>query len=425
LKTLDIYPIIYYNVKNINESWDSMSIIPHCFSHESETYITIPALKTFLRESDYDQSLPNIRQDLFEAVEAYGAASDSNKERVLQWLDTVLREGITELHINTLDFDMETQTKLQSGSVSRIVSGLVQDLGHSHICGQSYREEFSLVSCIENTDGSGRIISFCLSKYVYALSSKKTAYRLIYPVFIDLDIDQQIIIARGKPKSNIYKYTPEPFDIVINSSTTIDRELRDAIKFVERLIKIKLSALGNHDTYKNQLYKLLVQYTTTPTEIQRLIDQKGAAMQDMCKLLKEDICRLPDSYDNDVQWDVSNLIEKYFSISYPNKGIFTEGKEAYPLKLTATDEEDSKVEQTAAYEDPLQSKAIFFDNKKMLQKSGVCDGVTFCFTRILPLYYNKIFKVVMMVRPTFFMVKFPEFTVEEDIQNVLSALFNA
>ena len=139
----------------------------------------------------------------------------------------------------------------------------------------------------------------------------------------------------------------------------------------------------------------------------------------MVDLLMKDICNLPNGYKEDVESNMLNMVEKYFSISYPDKKIFTRDRDAYPLKLNATDEEDSKVEQTAALETPLQSKAIFFDNKKMLQKSQSCDGVSFMFNRINTLYCTRQFKVKIVIYKDFCTLKFTEYTMEEDIIHVL------
>ena len=118
-----------------------------------------------------------------------------------------------------------------------------------------------------------------------------------------------------------------------------------------------------------------------------------------------------------------NLIEKYFSITYPNKEIFTTGRTAYPLRIAATDEEESKVDQRSAKEDPLQSKAVFFDNKKMIQKSQKCDGIIFMFERKLEL--DKYFKVRFIIKKDYCLIKFTEYTEEVNIQNVLLLFINA
>lgn len=257
------------------------------------------------------------------------------------------------------------------------------------------------------------------------LDSGRCVFTLAIFVIITLDGHLHMLIARGKPKSNIYQYTESAFNLEVNNATSIDREIPNALTCIEKIINTTFTVSKHSTNYRAQLYKLLMQYTITPIEIQTLIDKNLGTIHEISRVLKDEICMLSDAYDTDVLWDMNNLTEKYFSISYPDKSIFTKGREAYPLRLVATDEEESKVEQIAGYEEPLQSKAIFFDNKKMLQKSEVCDGITFCYTRINPLYFGKTFKVVMIAKPRYFMVKFPEFTVEEDIQHVLSDLFDA
>lgn len=167
---------------------------------------------------------------------------------------------------------------------------------------------------------------------------------------------------------------------------------------------------------------MLERYTQTPNEIIELINQKTAEINGIVDSVMHQICNLRRAYEDDVRSNVLNMVEKYFSISYPDKQIFIKDREAYPLKLNATDEEDSKVEQTAALEEPLQSKAIFFDNKKMLQKSQACDGVTFMFARINTMYCSKQFKVKIVVNKDYCILKFTEYTMEEDIIHVLFSL---
>ena len=171
--------------------------------------------------------------------------------------------------------------------------------------------------------------------------------------------------------------------------------------------------------FKRQLYLMLEKYTQTPKEILELMSGKTTETDELVDSLMKNICNLPNNYREDVKSSILNMIEKYFSISYPDKKIFTKDRDAYPLKLNATDEEDSTVEQTAALENPLQSKAIFFDNKKMLQKSQSCDGASFMFNRRNSLYCSKQFKVRVVIEKDYCTLKFTEYTMEEDIIYVL------
>lgn len=72
---------------------------------------------------------------------------------------------------------------------------------------------------------------------------------------------------------------------------------------------------------------------------------------------------------------------------------------------------------------PLQAKALFFDNKKMMQKNQICDGVVFKFRRKSKKYYEDEFKVKITVKNNCCHMKFFEYTEEVDIQNVLHFLY--
>jgi hypothetical protein len=130
---------------------------------------------------------------------------------------------------------------------------------------------------------------------------------------------------------------------------------------------------------------------------------------------------------SDILEDINNIVEKYLSINWSDKNIFIQDRSAYPIKLSATDEEESKVEQSAAVAEPLQTKALFFDNKKMLYKSEMCDGVVLQWKRINSKYFpTDSFKVKISVNAKGACIfKFSEYTSQEDIENVVFSLIRA
>ncbi len=217
----------------------------------------------------------------------------------------------------------------------------------------------------------------------------------------------------------------ENFEINSADSTKAEKEMNEAISIVCNWFDIKtLSSTSAGKKFKTNLYHMLNKYTQTPSEIKELMDSKKEEVEKIVDIIMNDICKLPNRYKSDVQSSILNMVEKYFSISFPNKSIFTKERDAYPLKLNATDNEDSKVEQTAALEEPLQSKAIFFDNKKMLQQSESCDGITFIVNRKNTLYCSKKFRVKILIKSDHCTIKFTEYTMEEDIINVLFSLID-
>lgn len=120
---------------------------------------------------------------------------------------------------------------------------------------------------------------------------------------------------------------------------------------------------------KHKLYNMMKKYIETPKEIQDKIDLNREKINNISKIIQQQICNVDESYEKDILLDVQNLVEKYIAISQPDKQIFTKDKEAYPVMLAAKDEEESFVKQEAALKEPLQMKAVFYDNKKMIIKN--------------------------------------------------------
>lgn len=400
-----------------------MFSIPHTFANEDESYITIPALKRFAKEKRNDDLKTTVdRPQLIEDIENYANQSGEKEEIVLDWLDQVLVEGIKEVQIKYLDDTFPLDLLSDDAYVDGILTPVLVDNNNRHLCGH-YTEALRLYryEIISESD-QGRRIQFYLGKLLCTFDKKKGSATTMYPIFVEIFIDKGLIVARAKSKSGMYKYM-DSFVLEAATSTTAEKQMDNAIKYVCGLLSLETAShFESSERFKKQLYLMLERYTQTPQEIIDLMNAKTTEVNEMVDAMMNNICILPEAYRDDVQSNVLNMVEKYFSISYPDKKIFTRNRDAYPLKLNATDEEDSRVEQTAAMEDPLQSKAIFFDNKKMLQKSQSCDGVSFMFNRINTLYCTKQFRVKIMVFKDYCTLKFTEYTMEEDIIHVLFSL---
>lgn len=401
-----------------------MFSVPYTFANEDESYITMPALKRFAKEKKKEDLKTTVdRPQLIQDIENYANQSLEKEEEVLDWLDQVLVEGIKDVQVKLIDDESFTTSFIsQDEFVEKILNPLIVDQTNKHL-NKGYTEELSVFRYdITNETVFGRRIRLYMGKLLCTFDKKHGAAKVPYPIAVDVYCDAGIIVARAKSKSGLYKYV-ENFVLEAAIPTKSEKETATAIKWVAE--KLQLNTKKSYEAemvFKSCLYNMLERYTKTPNEIVDLIEGKKAEINSVVDTVMNQICNLRTAYKEDVESNVLNMVEKYFSISYPDKQIFIKDREAYPLKLNATDEEDSKVEQTVAMEEPLQSKAIFFDNKKMLQKSRACDGVTFMFARLNTRYCSKQFKVKIVVNKDYCMLKFTEYTMEEDIVHVLFSL---
>lgn len=403
-----------------------MFSIPYTFASEDESYITIPALRRFAKEKREENfRISADRPQLIDDIEKYANQSEEKKEEVLDWLDKVLVEGIKEIQIKYLDDTFPVDLLSDDAYIEGILSSKLADNSNQHLC-QAYTEELRLYRYeIETDNNLGRRIKIYFGKLLCTYDRDRGSAIIPYPVFVELFLDKGIIVARAKSKSGLYKYMTS-FVLEAAVPTKAEKQMADAIKSVCNWFALEIASRPAASAFfKKKLYFMLEKYTKTPKEIKNLIETKEVEIDNMVELLMKNICCLPENYREDVKSNVLNMVEKYFSISYKDKKIFTRERDAYPLKLNATDEEDSKVEQTAALEEPLQSKGIFFDNKKMLQKSKSCDGVSFMFNRMNTLYCTRSFKVKIVIINDFCTLKFTEYTMEEDIIHVLFSFIGA
>ncbi|MBQ2611351.1 hypothetical protein IJF81_03055, partial [bacterium] len=243
-----------------------------------------------------------------------------------------------------------------------------------------------------------------------------------FPVIAEYYIENSWLLIKVKPRSNIYQYTGKDFNIDTAISTTIEKQVKEVQEKVSDLLNFSHDDYSKEEILKNRLFELLKLYTNTPEEIQAVLDNQEEMIEEMSQQIK-DLCNLNDSQKGDVHDDIQNIVEKYLSIIWKDKEIFIKDREAYPIKLNATDDEASRVEQVAGFAQPLQTKAVFFDNKKMLYKSKKCDNIELKWKRKNRKYFSESFLVNISVNSRgVCILKFREYVVQEDIENVLSKI---
>lgn len=400
-----------------------MFVLPDTFREDKENYIVVNTLKKFVKgRPEIKCKLTDSRQKLLSSVIEYADSSKIAEEDVLAWVDAIIKEGIKDLYIKALT-DASCESLKDTQSVYEKLKPILNNVGVNHICNNAYTDELRLVRMqVENEQELVYTFYLCQSVYVY--DGKSEAKVRWYPVCVELYPEKGLIIGRGKPRQNMFLYSKGEFDANTFQKTNADTKITKAMQYIMEVLQIQCKNVYEiAGKFKKCLYNLLEKYTATPPEIEKLMDDNSDKICNMIDIISKQICLRANA--EDIKSDILNLVEKYFSISYEDKSIFTKGREAYPLRIAATDEEESTVDQRSGLEHPLQSKAIFFDNKKMLQKNRMCDGITFKFKRKSTRYFGEEFQVKISAKNNLCYMKFSEYTEEVDIQNVLRLFINS
>lgn len=410
-----------------------MLTIPATYYNNNEDYITLTAIRSFMRnhpEGKFKVSLP--REELLDSIIDFGNQNDSNSETVLNWIDAVLQEGIKDIYLQYAPISEEMQLLFtsKSGIENYLDTYRNKTLNH-HVCMNTYGQQYILVSALYIENSKRITFVYCRKLHVHD-KKNRTTKEIDYPVIADYFLDSAWLLIRAKPRSNLYIFNPDGFDIEEAESTTTEKEIRLVSSLVGKILQVqKESKSFISAQLKNKIFNLLHAYSNTPTEIAKVMEEKKSEIQDIANNIQTlctvpNYCNISQSMAKDIKEDISNIIEKYLSINWKDKNIFIKDRMAYPVKLSATDEEESKVEQSAALEDPLQTKALFFDNKKMLYKSKQCDGVVFQWKRKNPEnFLRDSFAVRIFVNQKGHCVfKFSEYTAKEDIENVVFSIIN-
>lgn len=215
-----------------------------------------------------------------------------------------------------------------------------------------------------------------------------------------------------------------PYEERVGDKITTENLADEVMRFLKNKINFQEEAFDVcKDNFYKSYYKLLAAQTQTPKVIVDKIQSKADQAKTFVEKIFADLNLNSKDYFEKANGDLLIWLEKFISLSELDKSIFTEDRDGYPIKLIATDCEDTRVEETSAKLEPLQMKESYFDHKKILQREKLCDGISMAFKRQDTTYYGNVpFLAIMYYKKGFGVVKFPEYVEEGDIQNVLSRI---
>lgn len=397
--------------------------IPGTYRLDDSDYITIPVMKKFCFENDL--RVTGNRMDFIQQIEEFANRNQDNEAKVILWLEEVLKMGIKTCIITKINPINNTQT---DNDIEEKINAAFPSFKQKNIINCQPEKETKLYKYELEKDENGDVVR---ASFYYIISLVKvinnysdTGKTISYPVYIDIDLKNGFCISRAKSSSGLFKVGQEQNKIETSNATSSEKLMKFcATKILNVIEWVPEDVQITKNTFKKVIFKILDSYTKTP----RLIQNKIDGVQEECKIFAEDIFRKVGidlngkSNKDDVLYDLKIFVEKYISITYPDKSIFMEDRKAYPVKFLAQDNEFTKIQEHTSGDDPLQSKKAFFDSKKVVYTNKKCDQITLCQEREAKKYYtDKYFTVSLSLVNGSCMVKFMCFVEEGDIEDVLS-----
>ncbi len=387
-------------------------MIPECWANENENYITNPVLAEFCTNNGIKTQYT--RMDLLNAINEYAQENDENKAKVEDWLEVVLKQGMKNILFRKIEFETKPDDDILRKSFTECKNRKL----YSNITeGNSLN--------LQSMKIRNNKIEFVFTIFIIE-EKKDVKSRIVYPIFIDIDLNKKLIFGRAKSKTNIHTVSSENIDeIGLNTST--DNLIIDAVEYVEKKLNAnKIDKEEYIESVKKSIYNILEKYTFTPEAIENKITEMDEYINSFINTTL-DMLEINDPINfNKAKEDMKIFIEKYISINIKDKNIFINDREAYPYKLIATDSEMTKVEETTTSYEPLQCKEKFFDNKKSIKYEGTCDGIFLVYARKQKgNFSSNTFRAKISVKRKFCCVRFEAYVIEEDIDNVLSNIINS
>lgn len=400
-------------------------MINYSFVNNEDNYIVNPVIRKFCKE--HKLISPSIRQEGLNAINKYAGESSANNAKVNEWVNVIIKEGIKHIYLRKFYFESEGMYN-NINFWKMFINKEFQNRKMQDVNNSAYSTDIKIqkVEAVES-NGLVTMIKFNLSIFLYEYTSLLSAKKILYPIFIDLDLQNKLIIARAKSKSKLFLIKSETGSLEerFGSKTTTEKLILQSIDILKEKVGFNLELINiSIDRFYKAYYKILKSLTSTPEGIKNQIEGEDNNIKNYVKDIFEHNHISSNAFFEDAVQDQKLFLEKYISISCLNRNIFTEGKQGYPIKLIATDSEFTRIEETSADKKPLQCKASFYDYKKVINRQRVCDGMYLLYNRINTMYFGKepfIIKLQTNLKGYGF-IRIEEYVEEGDIQNVLSGI---
>jgi len=392
---------------------------------DRDDYLQNPIMRRFLKERKME--FVENRADYIKAIEEFAAQSEENKRETRDWLLKIVKEGSKEICYRKIHGVEEWHR--DPALVEAKIKEVYPNCPMKNILTYTNTGERNMIEyhIITNDEGDVTRIDFTFSALFLYGEIGKLGDITIFPVFVEVYLDEGFVVSRGKAKSTLFQY--DDTNKILLSDNKVDT-MGYAISAIDKIIDFfGFETEKDRKIVKNQnsqmLYHIYEQYSFTPEDVVEQVEQEKDITNSFVNQFFADL-NLDIRNKEKAFIDAAILVEKFVSINGNNEDIFKEDRPAYLIKVSADDEiELTKIDTTSDKKVPLQCTEAFFDSKKSVVKSQKCKRLHLIFKRTNELYLKSNPLVVQIgTNKNYGYVKTMQYAEEADIQNVLQTVFD-
>ena len=295
--------------------------LPHIIENPNEEYVTLPALRTFARANGIPTPKEGESQSAnkvayIKAISTFGDFSPDNSAIVVDWIDSVIKEGIKDIQIVNVSLRPEMELIFSSNSKAEEYLQKFVSVKNQHLAGNEYGNKYDLVKYELSANEHGKCASLLFCRMIQYLDVKKGRGAIVeYPVFADYYYEKGWLIIRYKPRSSLFDYMPEVgLEKLLQHPVSINSEIRSIFSKLDSIFGFEnIDEMGASVNMRSKFYEILFRYTQTPPEISEIIEKSQGNISEMTEVVSK-ICHVPITSQEKVSADIKNMIEKFLSI---------------------------------------------------------------------------------------------------------------
>ena len=393
---------------------------------DRDNYLQNPIMRRFLKEHNLE--LVSTRADYINSIERFSEISEENKAIVCKWLLKIVKEGSKEICYRKIHGIGERHRDVSV--VEAMIKEAFPECPRQNVLAYRNSEEWKMIDYNFYMDeGEIQKIEFTFSQLYLCGEEGKNGETTVFPIFIEVYLNEGFVISRAKAKSTLYPYDANnPMLLGISRINT----MAVAVAAIDQIINIfEFTTERDKQKVKNEnsqmLYKLYEQYSFTPADVEEKIDTQNGLIFSFVNQLFGDLS-LDIRNKEKALVDTRILVEKYISINGDNENVFKQDRKAYLIKISSDDELDlTSIDTKSEKSIPLQCTEAFFDSKKSVIKGKKCKKLNMVFKRNDEKYLTgniRQLEVQFGTQKNYGYVKTLQYAEEADIQNVLQAIFD-